>query len=341
MILNVLDLFAGAGGFSEGFKEAGYNIAFANEIDNQIALTYKENHKETKLFIENIKTFKERVINLSPKPNIIIGGPPCQGFSLAGARNRKEKHNKFINDERNYLFKEYVSIAKIIRPVAFIIENVVGLVNMNNGEIFREIIDILSDPEIMGENYHIETNLIDMSQFGVPQQRKRIIIVGYKTAIRNNNFFVELDKLKEQPQTVFDAIGDLQNKEINVPNHTPTKHTIEAIQRMHKILPGQNFRQLNDNSIKSIHSGSYGRMDWNKQAKTITTRFDTPSGGEYIHPALDRTITPREAARIQTFSDDYIFYGPKSSIIKQIGNAVPPKMAYKLAVTLKKLLKEE
>ncbi len=338
MKLNVLDLFAGAGGFSAGFKQAGYNILAANEIDSMIAETYKRNHPNTLTYVSDIKIFKDKLDSLPENIDVIIGGPPCQGFSMAGARNRENKHEKFINDERNLLFREYIEIVKKLKPKAFIMENVEGLVTMDKGSVISEIVELLGDNKYVGQKYKIEYKIINMSDYGIPQIRKRVIIVGYRSESEHMSFFDILKNKREGLVTVKDAIYDLMGLENTIPNHTPTKHSPVAISRMKRILPGENYAVLGDTNIKSIHSGSYGRMVWNNPSKTITTRFDTPSGGEYIHPKEHRTITPREAARIQTFDDNYTFYGNKSSIIRQIGNAVPPKMAYKIAVSLKEIL---
>ena len=123
-------------------------------------------------------------------------------------------------------------------------------------------------------------------------------------------------------------------------NHTQTKHSKVAVERMEKINNGENFTAL-DEKINSVHSGSYGRLCWDEPAPTITTRFDTPAGGRFIHPNEDRTLSPRETARIQSFPDDFVFYGNKPSICKQIGNAVPPKISYFLARLIENIINVE
>ena len=125
-----------------------------------------------------------------------------------------------------------------------------------------------------------------------------------------------------------------------ITNHTQTKHSKIAVERMEKINNGENFTAL-DEKINSVHSGSYGRLCWDEPAPTITTRFDTPAGGRFIHPNEDRTLSPREAARIQSFPDDFVFYGNKTSICKQIGNAVPPKISYFLARLIENIINVE
>ncbi|XMB73081.1 DNA cytosine methyltransferase [Mycoplasmatota bacterium WC30] len=338
----VLDLFSGAGGFSSGFIKAGFKVLAANEIDQEIASTYIHNHPDTIMHIGDIASVKNDLFEYQ-NIDVVIGGPPCQGFSLAGARNRTTKHERFMNDERNYLFREYLNIVIKTRPKVIIIENVIGLVSMKDGEILNEIINILSDDKIMNNQYNVEWKIINMSEYGIPQNRLRVFIVGIDSSINRGSFFAKLIKKREDKTIIRDWIFDLRNEKTDGTssfyNHVQTKHSKIAIERMKKIKQGQNYLALNDDKIKSVHSGAYGRMRWDSQSKTITTRFDTPSGGEYIHPEFHRTITPREAARIQTFDDDYEFLGNKSSITKQIGNAVPPKMSNKIALTVKEILK--
>ena len=131
-------------------------------------------------------------------------------------------------------------------------------------------------------------------------------------------------------------ISSIRNNDGIITNHVATKHNNMAIGRMKKVSTGQNWTSL-DEEIHSVHSGAYGRLDWNLPTMTITTRFDTPAGGRFIHPEQDRTLTPREAARVQSFPDSFEFIGSKSSICRQIGNAVPPKLSYFLAVLVKNL----
>ncbi|WP_026858885.1 DNA cytosine methyltransferase [Jeotgalicoccus psychrophilus] len=378
--MNVIDLFSGVGGLSSGFKKAGYDIILANEIDPMIAESYRKNHPETLMINRDIKyladNFKECIeenLALIDDPerrdeirsklssiDVIIGGPPCQGFSMAGARIRKT--NEFIEDPRNFLFKYYFKLLQIFEPEFFVFENVPGLVNLKNGDILNEITKIFSDAsEFSGHGYNIETKIIDSTIAGVPQKRKRLIILGSKThkidILADLKEFTEARKIPDDV-TVSDAISDLnylesgdgefiseyksptlkkyqiarRTKTENLYNHVAPLHAEKTIARIAEIKQGENYRNLKDHeSIKSVHSGSYGRLEWNKSSPTITTRFDTPSAGRVIHPELNRSLTPREAARIQSFDDDFVFYGNKSSIGKQIGNAVPPLLAEAIA----------
>lgn len=384
-----IDLFAGAGGMSAGFEKAGFRFILANEIDSDISKTYIHNHPNTLMINCDIKKlcddFEKALITAYSTQetglsfdetkeqlkdiDIVIGGPPCQGFSMAGARIRQK--GAFINDERNFLFKYYFKVIQRFEPEYFVFENVAGLVTLKKGAILNEIISIFSDKSNFTKGaYNISYKILRASDYGVPQNRNRLIIVGCRK--RKIDLDVELDKTikimkAKNPNrfdkiTIRDAISDLsylnagdgefkqeyrkepesryqssrRSNSYILFNHVSTPHSKKALERIKQITPGENFRSL-DETIKSIHSGSYGRMEWDKQSVTITTRFDTPSGGRFIHPVMDRTITPREAARLQSFDDNYVFYGSKTSVGKQIGNAVPPLLAEVLAEMIKQL----
>ena len=341
--MQVIDLFAGCGGLSVGFIEAGFKVTHAVEFDKSIAETYIKNHKNTKLIVDDIKNVDTSEIFVKGMADVIIGGPPCQGFSMAGARIREN----FIDDPRNYLFKHYFNIVKKVQPKIFIMENVKGIKTMKNGEVFEEILGSFDDI-----GYEVHARIFKASDFGIPQTRERMIILGVLHRDWDFEEFIKKTKdkiTKIQPDffnklNIWDVIADLENEPTNgssaIKNHTATKHADIAQRRMKKVLGGENYTALKED-IKSVHSGSYGRLERDKFAPTITTRFDTPSGGKFTHPTLDRTLTPREAARIQSFPDSFEFFGNKTSICKQIGNAVPPKLAYFLAELTKELLNDE
>lgn len=363
----IIDLFAGCGGFSVGFTEAGFDISKAVEFDKQIAESYKKNHPSTNLLIEDIGKIDNDYFFTLNEADIIIGGPPCQGFSMAGARIRG---NNFIDDPRNFLFKHYLNIVRIVKPKIFMLENVKGILTINKGEIVKEIVKSFSNSELFdGDKYFISHRVVKASDFGIPQKRERVIIIGtLNKKIEIESYFnsTKEEIAKQDPQffeptTIWDAIsnldspsksGEVQNgkpktyyqtylasDQSNIHNHISTNHSKKAVDRMNKISNGENWTSLNE-KINSVHSGSYGRMNKEDASATITTRFDTPSGGNFIHPIENRTITPREAARIQSFPDSFVFYGTKTSICKQIGNAVPPKLSYFFAIMLKTILDE-
>jgi len=362
--MKVVDLFAGCGGLSLGFIKAGYTIDKAVEFDQTIANTYKKNHPEVEVIIDDIKNVDNSGVFKLGDVDVIIGGPPCQGFSMAGARIRQG----FIDDPRNYLFKHYFNVVRAVKPKVFVMENVKGMLTMQGGKIFEEIKNTFTNADLLdGQPYYLYYRVVKATEFGIPQKRERLIIIG---TTKND---VEFDKMWEKTKeeikkeiptyfdevSVFDAIGNMpevtkDGKIVNpkpqseyekylaaslevIENHTQSRHSAVAIERMKQIKNGENYMVL-DEEISSVHSGSYGRLYWDEQASTITTRFDTPAGGRFIHPVENRTLTPREAARIQSFPDDFVFYGDKRSISRQIGNAVPPKVSYFLARFIKNVL---
>lgn len=363
--MKVIDLFSGVGGLSVGFEKAGYDIVLANEFDKDIAKSYQLNHKKTRMINDDIKNILPEVEKYKNKIDVIIGGPPCQGFSMAGARIRK---NSFLEDPRNFLFRNYFSVVQAVEPKYFVMENVPGMLSMEKGKIIEEIEKIFSDEKNFKKGrYYLYRRVFSTDEYGVPQSRSRLIIFGSKNKLDFEKLFedtkrqmIEDGRIKKV--TIEDAISDLnwlessegsfeqeykfepkseyqkerrKNSE-KLYNHIATNHSEKALERIKQLSQGGRRLDLKDGEkIKSVHSGAYGRMRWDEVAKTLITRFDTPSSGVYIHPERNRTLTPREAARIQSFDDDFIFYGNKSSIIKQIGNAVPPLFAYYLANVIK------
>lgn len=365
--MNVIDLFSGCGGLSLGFIKEGYTVNKAVEFDEKIANIYIKNHPEVQMIVNDIRNIDQSGIFSEGEADVIIGGPPCQGFSMAGARIR----NGFIDDPRNYLFKHYFNVVKKVKPKVFIMENVKGILTMQKGKIFEEIKNIFQDSNLLeGKGYHLYYKVVKAINFGIPQKRERVIIIG--TTIDNLNieelWNYTVQSIKKECPTYFDAVT-VRDAISNLPpttedgvvknpapitdyqkylasynnyitNHTKTNHSELAINRMKCIDNGENFTSLHED-IKSVHSGSYGRLCWDEQAPTITTRFDTPAGGRFIHPAENRTLSPREAARIQSFPDDFVFYGNKTTICKTIGNAVPPKISFFLAKLVKYILEME
>lgn len=366
--VNVIDLFAGCGGFSVGFERAGYNITKAVEFDKNIAASYSHNHVGTIMYVNDISTIADTEHFKNGEADVIIGGPPCQGFSMAGERIREKK--TFINDPRNFLFRHYVEVVKIVRPKVFLLENVKGILSKDNGAIFKEIIDTFGDPDTFGgDKYYLHYKVCKAVEFGIPQRRERVVIIG----VLNKDFDIEelfgktIGKIKLfepnffNPVTLYEAISDIPVPTENgictlkacqseyqasmrttggiVTNHIASKHNGLAIGRMQNVGAGQNWRAL-DEEIHSVHSGAYGRLEWNQPTMTITTRFDTPAGGRFIHPNENRTLTPREAARVQSFPDSFEFIGNKTIVCKQIGNAVPPKLSFFLANAVNILLCE-
>lgn len=340
--LKALDLFAGVGGLSLGFEKAGFEIVGALEYEESIAESMKKNHKNTLVFVDDIRNLKpEKIKEKIGNVDIIMGGPPCQGFSLKGQRGG-------LKDERNFLFKEFIHYVKFFKPKYFLIENVPTILTDQNG-FFRK--QIIKEFEALG--YNVDSGIIKAVDFGVPQNRRRALFLG---SLNNKISLPKPKKIKNI--TVWDAISDLaylnsgegefesnylkvaesdyqkkmRKNSSKLYNHVATKHSKIALERL-KLIPPEKGKEfiVHKYNITSTFGQTWGRLEKNKPSPTIVTRFDTPSNGKNSHPFLHRAITPREAARLQSFPDNFIFYGNKSSIIKQIGNAVPPLMAESIA----------
>lgn len=342
----VIDLFAGVGGFSLGFQRAGFDIILANEYDVEIAKSYSFNHPSTKMIVEDItkldyvREFSEYV----GKIDVIVGGPPCQGFSQKGQR-------KTILDERNFLFQFFVKAVSFIQPKYFVMENVPNLFTSEKG-YFKKELEILFNE--LG--YDLSLGVMNASDYGVPQNRRRAIIIGKKEGKAP-----DIPLPKDYKVTIWDAISDLaylssgEGEEVQqylmapqsnyqqlmrrnsdtLFNHIATKHSLLALERLAMIPPNGGRDSLpKEHLTKSIYSGTWSRMVKEDASVTITTRFDTPSSGKFTHPFLHRAITVREGARIQSFPDTFRFIGSKGSQMKQVGNAVPPLMAQAIAETI-------
>jgi DNA (cytosine-5)-methyltransferase 1 len=359
----VIDLFSGCGGMSSGFKKAGYLCLSAVEIDQEISNTFKQNHPETKVFNNDIKEIVSTDLLVGQKKvDLIVGGPPCQGFSMAGKRIRNK--GEFLDDIRNQLFKEFYRVVNDLRPSVFIIENVPGILSMNEGMVKETILSLFKEI-----GYITSVKVLLAADYGVPQLRKRAFFIGTNLKIDPVNFFPDpTNGVPGKPfVSIDDAIFDLpfinqgegttQSKYDKPPistyqkimrenssqlfNHIAPKHTNNVINILKMIKEGQRMSDLPKKfHTKSVHSGAYGRLMRCKPSYTITTRFDTPPVGRVTHPLLNRALTPREAARIQSFSDDFVFFGTKTSIGKQIGNAVPPLLAFAIAKKIITVLKK-
>lgn len=349
----IIDLFSGVGGLSLGFEKQGFDIVIANEFDASIAEAYKLNHPNTKMVVGDItkidldKTFGQYAGNI----DVIIGGPPCQGFSQKGQR-------KTINDPRNFLFKYYVKVVELIKPKYFVMENVPNLLTAEHGYFRKELEELFQKI-----GYNLTTGVLNASDYGVPQDRKRAVIIG-----KYGEKAPALPKPKSGRVTVWDAISDLAflesgegeeeqpyrdepnseyEKELRgdckiLHNHKATSHSPMALKKLSMIPPNAGKEVLpKDMLTKSIYSGTWTRMRKDELSVTITTRFDTPSSGKFTHPFLNRAITVREAARIQSFPDSFVFKGTKGSQMKQVGNAVPPKLAEAVAEVIKKDMEDE
>lgn len=325
----VYSLFTGAGGFDIGFHEAGFEIIGASDIWEESKNTFKLNYPKTPFICKDIRTLTSKEILESTKqqhPDVIIGGPPCQGFSVMGDKNSA--------DPRNFLFESYVRIVKELKPKCFVFENVKGIKSMFSGRYLENVINSFSK---LG--YHVFYKTLNAKDYGVPQSRERVIIFG---TILNNNFsFPEpsnkaIGKLKKY-KDVGEAINDLAKKDDNFANHISLNHSDTVIARYKLIKKGSKLPPANElpEEIRRENFGNtYVRLDDSKLAPTMV-----PGNNAFpIHPTLHRSLTPREAARIQSFPDDFVFTGPRKEQCKLVGNAVPPLMAAHIALQVQKHL---
>lgn len=342
----ILDLFCGAGGFSFGVeKNKHFKTIIALDFNSKAIDTFKQNMPETETLVGDITNddIKKRIITMSiqKKINMIIGGPPCQGFSLKGKKLG-------LDDPRNYLFNEYLNIVEQINPEVFVIENVKALLSTSAGWFKNQIIKKV---ESMG--YFVDYGVLNAANFGVPQSRQRAIFICSK-----RKKIVLPDSTVKQYTTVKDAIYDLaylnsgegqfEAPYITQPtseyqiqrrkgssilyNHQASNHAEIAIKKLQMIPSECGKEHLPKEMIGNQRfSGTWGRLKWAAISPTIDTRFDAASNGTNNHPFLDRAITPREAARLQSFDDGFIFLGSKVYVRQQIGNAVPPLLAKAIA----------
>ena len=339
---NVVDLFCGAGGFSLGLKDTNrFNSILANDIDMDMCEAYSLNFPETKILSKSISDLDFLSIKKENNIDVVVGGPPCQAYSLSGKRLK--------NDPRANLFLEYFRAIKVIRPRIFVYENVKGLFSYKKGKTFYQLREIF---EKIG--YALSINLVNALNYGVPQSRERIFIIGYKKGL-NYSFpkFSHAKKTMRKPLTISDAISDLpkiknnensakylskpktnyqklmrKNAPDNLMDHKSSKHSENLVTIM-SYLPEGGLKKDLPFKIrpKSGYANSYGRLWWNKPATTITRNFGTPSSARCIHPKIDRALTTREGARLQSFPDRYQFFGSRAKKNLQIGNAVPPLLA--------------
>lgn len=373
---NFIDLFCGAGGLSLGFVQEGYNVNFACDFEKACIETYLFNHPNTNseyIKLVDIKEIEHNILNfLSNKEvSVVIGGPPCQGFSIANQQ-------RVIDDPRNELYKSYVNVVRQVKPKFFIMENVKGMLKVAN--------QVVEDFENIG--YKVVYKILNAKDFGIPQNRERLIFIGNRINIENNKIFEKIEKSRVYKTiTLREAISDLKILEAS---RLKNKTNIISEKTGGIVIKNKNFNNndylssINLNELKSIvtfnHQARYNndrdieifsrlnqgdksddskiadimpyqnrshifkdkyyKLIYDNICKTITAhmKFDC---NMYIHPTQARGLTPREAARVQSYPDDYVFKGTFTKTYMQIGNSVPPLLGRKIARVLKKYLKEE
>lgn len=344
---NIIDLFAGAGGLSYGFsKLPQFKILAANEIEKDISIAYQLNHPDVEMLNCDIRNLTSEVLQQVLKDrevDVIVGGPPCQSYSTLGKRKM---------DDRANLFMQYKRVLEILRPKAFVFENVVGILSMDKGKLFAQM---KSEFEDIG--YTLQYKVLDAVNYGVPQHRERVILVGFKGI---NNFIYPApthgDGLKPYV-TLKDALGDLpvlksgeknthyitettneflefirKNAGDLVEEHCAPKNGEHLIRIMQTLKDGQSKSDLpEDIRPKSGYGNTYAKLWWDRPSTTITRNFACPSSSRCIHPRDSRAMSIREGARLQSFPDDYKFYGSDGMKRLEIGNAVPPLLSVAVA----------
>lgn len=337
-----IDCFCGAGGLSIGLEQAGFKIRLAFDYDDDSVKTYNSNTKTISSVAKRLKIeslpprllLKKAGINFE-ECILLAGGPPCQGFSVQ--RIGKD------SDPRNFLVIEFINRIRSIKPWFFLMENVPGI----NGKRGQFILHRLF-AELESIGYKISFDVLDAADFGIPQRRKRVFVIGERlpSGIARFSFPVATTCAKQTKITVRQAIGFLPKPPQDGsdhplwPNHRRDRLSEKNTERLKVLKPGQGRVHLPQNLLANCHKTSadlighrnvYGRMRWNDVAPTITARFDSFTRGQFGHPSDLRSISLREGAILQGFPSKYNFVGTKVSVARQIGNAVPPPLAKAIA----------
>ena len=341
---NAVDLFSGAGGLSYGFEQAGFKIVFANEMDSWAAETYVHNRENAHMVVGDISEIPDSAFEpYNGITDVVMGGPPCQGFSIA-ASNRRDK-----NDRRNYLFRQLLRVVDIVMPKVVLIENV----RQFETAILPDGIKIIDEISAFFEDkgYYFEHAIINVAEYGVPQERVRFFLIAHRKEIPwKSNFFKALEQSPEL--TIWDAISDLpdvfpcqysegdmvkydkcptneyqrqlRGNKSAVANHIAMRHTKRTIEKFSYIVCGDsaelpdNFKpRKRGNPIEiseKVYDQNHRRINPNKPSPTITASFYS----SFIHPFANRNLTVREAARIQGFPDDYEFTGKRTTLSKKL-----------------------
>lgn len=347
MKFKAIDLFCGAGGLSTGLKKSGFDVCLGIDIDEAALKTYKCNLKRTKVLKEDIKTVTGEKISemtgIKKGDNFLLAGcPPCQGFSSLGKRD--------ASDEKNELVFEYVRIVNELKPTFILMENVPGMSTGVGKEIFKIVVEKLE------KNYHVEYDTLNAADYGVPQIRKRLVLHGMRKDVfktlelskKKTMMLPEPTHSKEKKEgykkwvTVRKAISDLPKLEAGanyndgiIKNHKARNLSPTNIERLKEIrLHGGKREMISENLKLECHkkenvsyTDTYGIIDPDRPAPTITSGCTVISKGRYCHPTQNRGLSVREAARLQSFDDKFEFIGNMGEMSLQIGNAVPPKLA--------------
>lgn len=375
--LTAIDLFSGAGGISLGLEAAGFRVLLANDIDTASERTYRRNFPSDHPFVlGDVRRLTGAQLKKATglrrgELDLLIGGPPCQGFSIIG--------NRVVHDPRNDLFREFLRIGDELRPKCMVIENVPGLATLCDGDVVRAIVEGYA-----AIGYDVSFAELLAAQYGVPQMRWRMIFVGFRrdldvptsmgfpqpthghlpigalvpnctiTDDETAGFTTTREAIGDMPAIRAGELGRVYTgppvtayqramrkgtTAHELHNHYAPRLAAQNLARIAALEPGQDWRDLPRALLpegmrrakRKDHTRRYSRMTWEGIPRSIITRFRDPKSGEYSHPEQTRTISIREAARIQSFPDRFAFEGSNTEAYDQVGNAVPPKLAEAIA----------
>jgi DNA (cytosine-5)-methyltransferase 1 len=326
--LNYIDLFSGAGGFSLGFDNKGFQNVFSIDIEPNFCKTYKHNFSNHQLIEKDICELSDAEIKYLKEFNeidVVIGGPPCQGFSIAGNIGRK-----FADDPRNRLFKEFVRVVKVIKPKFFVMENVARLYTHKKGETRKEIIN---DFEKL--DYKVDCKILNSADFGVPQVRKRVIFIGTLTDVKIKFPPKEIENYISVKEALADYPKLASGEESKIPNHVAMSHSEQMLHKMSYVSDGGNRNEIPVN----LRPTSGDVRKYIKYASNKPSVCVTGDMRKIFHYDQNRALTVRELAKLQSFPDDFVFKGNRISQQQQVGNSVPPKMAEAIANSILKMSK--
>ncbi len=375
MPLRAIDLFCGAGGLSEGLRAANYDISYALDRDEDSIETYRHNHPDVEAECHPIedRTAEQIAEAAGGSVDLIVGGPSCQTFSTAGRKNGWVRKG----DPRNDLWKKMLALVEYLKPQAFLLENVPGMLYWKRGEFGAEVLD-----EFEKLGYAVSREILLAADYGVPQRRRRLFIVGIYGDVPFRfpdqthmggwrRDYLELWEKKRREQGLlrhirtWEAIGDLppaqadgnvsatpdngrltpfsrrmrgRRRSGHITGHAPFPISADHAELIAHVPQGGTWRDIPRHLLPDRYRGMrrtdstnlFGRLSPDLPAYTITTQFNNVTTGCFAHPYHDRALTAREAARLQTFRDDYEFFGNRTSVCRQIGNAVPPLLAHTL-----------
>lgn len=329
---SVLSLFSGAGGLDLGFKAAGFETHAFVELEQWACDTLRDNHPQARVIgppdhSGDIRALTKGALaekrEQAAQPDVITAGPPCQPYSIAAAQrflrgDARFKRTGHADKRRGGLFLEFFRIVREVEPKAFLLENVPGLQELDGGRALEEMIE-----DLAGLGYSIaEPTVLQAADYGVPQLRRRIFLLGAKDALPKLPQATHADTAKQR--TVAHALAGMPTE---LPNHVPRKHAPASIARYRTLSVGQREPL-----------GRVDRLDPHKPSKTVIAGGSGGGGRSHLHPFIARTLTVRECARLQTFPDDFEFSGSSARQFTQVGNAVPPLLAEQLARSLGEVL---